>query len=194
MIHTQSHRSHVPVGPFPRLLVMLALLAALAALLLALRALPIGSGSAASLPSLPGNTLQAVHGSAGIVAGPHGSASIVLLTHVTTVAGMPVPLSAIRSGDTITTQGATLIDRSQTYQELSGIVASIPLNPGDPFAVQLPSGRTILVDVDTHTAFHAPSGTGLSLDTLSETDRVTISGLVDTRLGEMTRVSRLTTR
>lgn len=134
--------------------------------------------------------MRAIHGTTGILVGPHGSLRAVSLRGATADGGAPLAISSIRPGDTLLLQNNHVVDRSQMVRTITGIVAQPAFNQGDPMTVQAGTS-TLLVDMTSGIQIQAPAGSGLDLTTLTTADRVTIRGIVDTRLGEMTQPSAI---
>jgi len=106
---------------------------------------------------------------------------------VVTRDGVALAITSIRPGDTLIPLSHRVVDASQRTVDLTGIVASAPLSPGDPMILQTTSSHSVVVDIDSRTRVTGGAQFGISRTTIQDADRVRVIGVVDQVLGEMTQ-------
>jgi hypothetical protein len=101
--------------------------------------------------------------------------------------------SSLRPGDALSgTAGMILVDKSQTWANVQGIVAISPDPDGNVMTVQLTPARTILITMDNNTRIDGQLPSVRSHMSIEEADQVRVVGILDTTLGEMTQTIAVT--
>jgi hypothetical protein len=104
-----------------------------------------------------------------------------------TLDGRPLGLSSVRTGDGMEMRsGTVVVDTSQAWTSLTGIVASGPDPDGDEMTVQLDHSRTILVNIGSHTRIDGRAPSMTSRMSIRDAQEVRIEGVLDSTLDEVT--------
>lgn len=101
--------------------------------------------------------------------------------------GQLLSAANVRPGDTVDVQGDRVVDTSQTWTTLQGLVAAAPDPQGNTMIVQLSQGGQIIVDIDRSTQINGVPATSASALLIFDADRVQLRGLLDKQFGEMTQ-------
>jgi hypothetical protein len=104
-----------------------------------------------------------------------------------TLDGRPLGLSSVRAGDAMAMRSATVVvDTSQAWTSIEGVVASGPDPDGDEMTVQLDRGRTILVNIGSRTRIDGRAPSMTSRMSIQDAEKVRVTGVLDRTLDEVT--------
>lgn len=96
--------------------------------------------------------------------------------------------TSLRPGDDIQWQHGQIIDLSQVWTQVRGIVSLVPNQPGDPLAVQTDPQHTLLIDLGRSTSITGLQGS-IRPGLVEQSDTVQVNGALDQHLGEMTQTA-----
>ncbi|GAC1319003.1 MAG: hypothetical protein NVSMB22_01530 [Chloroflexota bacterium] len=107
--------------------------------------------------------------------------------------GHRLAASSVRPGDRVRVLGGGLMeDLSQRTVQLTGTVGSVSYPGGSPMTVKIGSQQAIVVDIAGATRVVGSSGSTSGTAIFEDADKVSISGILDETLGEMTQTSAIT--
>jgi len=97
--------------------------------------------------------------------------------------------AGIRPGDTVSqTEDGRIDDRSQSWTgNLHGTIQAVSSPSGSPVIVRINASHTIVVDVGSNTRITSSTPNTM----LADADQVTLSGMLDQALGEMTHTAAI---
>jgi hypothetical protein len=104
-----------------------------------------------------------------------------------TLDGHALGLSSVRAGDAMAMRsGTVVVDTSQAWTSIEGVVASGPDPDGDEMTVQLDRGRMILVNIDSRTRIDGRPPSMTSRMSIRDAEQVRVTGVLDRTLDEVT--------